>query len=64
LQKAIAGEPQRPDPHKNLADVYDSLGRPDDARKERAEADRLAEAMAKAAAKAEDGDNPEVAQPR
>jgi arylsulfatase A-like enzyme/Tfp pilus assembly protein PilF len=64
LQKAIAGEPEWPEPHKNLADAYDSVGRPDDAKKERAEAERLEEAMAKAAAKAEAGDNSGVAQPR
>lgn len=64
LQKAIAGEPERPDPHKNLAEVYDSLGRPDDAKRERAEAERLTEAMAKAAAQAEQGDTPGTAQPR
>jgi len=64
LQKAIAGEPERPDPHKNLADAYESLGRTEDAKKERAEAQRLSEAMAKAAAQAQESDNPGAAQPR
>jgi arylsulfatase A-like enzyme/Flp pilus assembly protein TadD len=41
LQKAIAGEPNRPEPHITLADVYERLGRQDDANRERAEAERL-----------------------
>jgi arylsulfatase A-like enzyme/Flp pilus assembly protein TadD len=41
LQKAIAGEPDKPAPHLSLADVYDRLGRGEDAKRERAEAERL-----------------------
>jgi predicted Zn-dependent protease len=59
LQKAIAGEPEKPGPHNTLADVYDKLGRPDDAKKERAEGERLGNV----AAKAREGDLPEMARP-
>jgi arylsulfatase A-like enzyme/Flp pilus assembly protein TadD len=59
LQKAIAGEPGKPGPHNTLADVYDKLGRPDDAKKERAEGERLGNV----AAKAREGDLPEMARP-
>lgn len=41
LRKAIALEPQAPDPHVILADVYDHLGRKMDAERERAAAKRL-----------------------
>ncbi|MBZ5666123.1 MAG: sulfatase-like hydrolase/transferase [Acidobacteriia bacterium] len=41
LRKAIALEPQAPDPHVILADVYDHLGRKMDAGRERAAAKRL-----------------------
>jgi len=41
LQKAIAGEPWRPRPHWLLADIYEKLGRTEDAKRERDEADRL-----------------------
>jgi len=41
LQKAIAGEPYRLRPHQLLADVYEKLGRIEDAKRERDEADRL-----------------------
>ncbi len=42
LQKAAAIRPTRPGPHFYLADVYTKLGRQEDARKEQAEAERLA----------------------
>jgi tetratricopeptide (TPR) repeat protein len=45
LKKAMEGEPQRPAPHAVLGDVYDKLGRPDEAAHERAEAERLSAAM-------------------
>ncbi len=41
LQKAIAGEPDKPGPHMLLADVYQQLGRGEDAQRERAEAERV-----------------------
>jgi arylsulfatase A-like enzyme/Tfp pilus assembly protein PilF len=41
LQLAIAGEPERPEPHLALANVYERLGRQEDAVRERAEAERL-----------------------
>jgi len=41
LQKAIAGEPWRPRPHMILADVYEKLGRTEDAKRERDVAQRL-----------------------
>ncbi len=41
LQKAIAGEPKKPAPHLALADAYQTLGRADDATKERSEAEHL-----------------------
>jgi arylsulfatase A-like enzyme/Flp pilus assembly protein TadD len=41
LQKAIAGEPDKPGPHMLLANVYQQLGRAEDAQRERAEAERL-----------------------
>lgn len=46
LQKAIAGEPDKPAPHLSLADVYEQLGRTEDAQRERAEASRLGTAAA------------------
>jgi predicted Zn-dependent protease len=45
LQKASEGEPKRPGPHATLAEVYERLGRPEDADRERAEAERLSAAM-------------------
>jgi Flp pilus assembly protein TadD len=45
LQKAIEGEPQRPGPHMFLADAYDKVGRPEDAKRERAEGARLMNAV-------------------
>jgi arylsulfatase A-like enzyme len=45
LQKAMEGEPKRPGPHATLAEVYERLGRPEDAGRERAEAERLTAAM-------------------
>lgn len=56
LQKAIEGEPKRPGPHATLAEVYERLGRPEDAGRERAEAERLSAAM-NGAAGAEPGVN-------
>ncbi len=44
LKKAAALEPNQPDPHASLADVYEHLGRKSDAARERAEAKRLATA--------------------
>ncbi|MGB9074957.1 MAG: sulfatase-like hydrolase/transferase [Terriglobales bacterium] len=41
LQKAIEGEPEKPGPHMFLADAYDKVGRQEDAKRERAEAQRL-----------------------
>ncbi|MGA9903642.1 MAG: sulfatase-like hydrolase/transferase [Terriglobales bacterium] len=41
LQKSIAGEPDKPGPHMLLANVYEQLGREEDAKRERAEAERL-----------------------
>jgi tetratricopeptide (TPR) repeat protein len=41
LQKAASLQPQRPDPHFFLADVYGQLGQQADATKERLEAQRL-----------------------
>jgi arylsulfatase A-like enzyme/Flp pilus assembly protein TadD len=41
LKKAIEGEPEQPRPHIILADVYEKLGRPEDAKRERDEAQRL-----------------------
>ena len=41
LQKAMAGEPENPAPHLALADVYEQLGRQEDAKRERGEAERL-----------------------
>jgi arylsulfatase A-like enzyme/cytochrome c-type biogenesis protein CcmH/NrfG len=41
LQKAIAGEPDKPAPHLSLADVYERLGREEDAKREREEAEHL-----------------------
>ena len=41
LQSAIRLEPQLPDGHKFLANVYSELGKNDDARKERDEAEGL-----------------------
>jgi Flp pilus assembly protein TadD len=46
LQKAVAGEPDKPAPHLSLADVYEKLGRTEDAQRERAEASRLGTAAA------------------
>lgn len=34
-EKSVACQPQRPEPHYRLARVYDRLGKPDDARKQR-----------------------------
>jgi predicted Zn-dependent protease len=45
LQKAVVLEPQKPFPHVVLADVYSHLGREDDAKQERAEAERLGGAL-------------------
>jgi arylsulfatase A-like enzyme/Flp pilus assembly protein TadD len=42
LQKAIAGEPDQPGPHMLLANVYQQLGREEDAKRQREEAERLA----------------------
>jgi len=42
LKKASTIRPKGPMPHRYLADVYRKLGREDDAKKEEAEADRLA----------------------
>jgi len=42
LQKAIAAEPHRPEPHAVLAEAYEELGRHEDAVREKAEAERLA----------------------
>src|ERR1700722_856020 len=42
LKKAAALQPQAPDPHALLAEVYDHLGRKADATRERADAERLA----------------------
>ena len=41
LEKAISGKPDTPEPHIALSDVYEKLGRPEDAKRERAEAERL-----------------------
>lgn len=41
LQKAASLKPDSPDPHIDLADVYTRLGREEDAKRERAEAERL-----------------------
>ena len=41
LQKAVKLQPQSPDAHKFLANVYTELGQEENARRERAEADRL-----------------------
>ena len=41
LQKAAMLQPQRPVPHVVLSDVYSRLGREEDAKRERAEAERL-----------------------
>ena len=41
LQKASTIRPQAPEPHVSLAQIYDQLGRKDDADRERAEAMRL-----------------------
>jgi len=41
LQQAIAGEPDKPDPHIALADAYQQLGRYEEAERERAEAQHL-----------------------
>jgi uncharacterized protein HemY len=56
LQKAISLAPDRPQPHLDLADVYDKLGKPDDANRERAEAERLG-AVRRGAAQTPPGDN-------
>lgn len=56
LQKAMEGEPKRPGPHATLAEVYERLGRPEDAGRERAEAERLSAAM-NGASSAESGVN-------
>lgn len=45
LQKAMEGEPKRPGPHATLAEVYERLGRQEEAGRERAEAERLSVAM-------------------
>ena len=44
LQLASQGEPDKPGPHAFLAEAYDRLGRTEDARREMAEAQRLANA--------------------
>jgi arylsulfatase A-like enzyme/Flp pilus assembly protein TadD len=41
LELAMKGEPVRPEPHLALAEVYDQMGKDDDAERERAEAERL-----------------------
>jgi predicted Zn-dependent protease len=41
LRIAIEDKPDRPDPHLVLADVYEKLGKPADAQRERAEAAHL-----------------------
>jgi len=41
LEKAAALRPQRAEPHIALAEVYDQLGRKEDAAQERTKADRL-----------------------
>ncbi|MGB9074958.1 MAG: sulfatase-like hydrolase/transferase [Terriglobales bacterium] len=41
LRKAIEGEPEKPAPHMFLADAYDKVGRQEDAKRERGEAERL-----------------------
>jgi Flp pilus assembly protein TadD len=41
LEKAEALEPDRPMPHVVLSDVFSRLGREEDAKRERAEAERL-----------------------
>jgi choline-sulfatase len=46
LKKASAIRPNAPMPHRYLADVYEKLGRTEDAKQETAEADRLAAAHA------------------
>jgi arylsulfatase A-like enzyme len=49
LKKAMEGEPEKPGPHAALADVYDRLGREEEANRERAEAERLHAAMSREA---------------
>jgi arylsulfatase A-like enzyme/Flp pilus assembly protein TadD len=41
LQKAMAGEPNSPQPHQALSDIYERMGKPEEAKRERAEAERL-----------------------
>jgi len=41
VQKAVSLQPQSPDAHKFLANVYVELGRTEDARHEQTEAERL-----------------------
>jgi Flp pilus assembly protein TadD len=41
LQKAASLRPDSPQPHIELADIYAKMGRDEDAKRERAEAERL-----------------------
>ena len=45
LKKAAALRPESPEPHRALADIYDQLGRKEDASREREEAQRLGAAV-------------------
>ena len=60
LEKASSIRPKGPMPHRYLADVYTKLGRPEDAKRENDEADRLAAALpAHSPDKSEGSDSPD-----